>query len=118
MVEAAARALAERIKNAVIRPAIVGGRLVGEPFALTEHDLASIALAAALSVCEVRGNREEWATQVGWTGIALDGRTGHYWGRRVGADLPACRNCGRWMTDWSLINDCGVTTPTTVEATQ
>lgn len=44
-------------------------------------------------------------------GVAFDNRTGHHWEHRKGNRLPNCRTCGLWMTDWSLINDCGTTLP-------
>lgn len=43
-------------------------------------------------------------------GVAFDSRTGHYWQHQRGMRLPNCNNCGLWMTDWSLINDCDVAT--------
>lgn len=52
---------------------------------------------------------EHWSTPVpdGWTGIARDSRTGHYWCMRgPAAELPICVGCNRYMTDWSLINPC------------
>jgi hypothetical protein len=47
----------------------------------------------------------------GWVAIAFDVRTGHYWHARpesTTAALPQCGSCGRYMTDWSLINECGL----------
>lgn len=52
--------------------------------------------------------RPEVTRENGWVGVARDSRTGHYWHMRPEVrHLPQCGCCGLFMTDWSLINQCG-----------
>lgn len=55
--------------------------------------------------------RPEVTRDNGWIGVARDDRTGHYWHARPESNtaaLPQCGCCGLFMTDWSLINPCGM----------
>ena len=49
-----------------------------------------------------------WTAELptGWTGIARDSNTRHYWCTTLVRNLPTCVGCGRLMTDLTIINPC------------